>query len=178
MLQFNDTVAAAMIAALASWLSLVISKESKISEFRQKWIDGLRKDMAAFIGETSRYHAYILGLTKEYAPERANELMSRIRLRLNLKEKKHDNLFKAIEEYRTFITESHGVKDVMKCQDNAGEKTDEIALLAADVLKTEWNVVKRGEFVYRGTFFVLLSVILYSAVAYLCHRDLFWRAMQ
>ena len=178
MLHINDSVVAALIAALASWLGLVISKESKISEFRQKWIDDLRQDLAAFIGESGRYHAYMLGLTTDYAPEKVNELTARIRLRLNFEEKKHINLFKSLEEYRTFILQSHGVKDVMKHQDNTGEKVDGITLLAADVLKTEWNVVKRGEFVYRGTFLVLLSVVLYSAVAYLNHRDLFWHSMQ
>jgi hypothetical protein len=178
MIHFNDSVVAALIAALASWLGLVISKESKISEFRQKWIDDLRQDLAAFIGESGRYHAYMLGLTTEYAPEKVNELSARIRLRLNFKEKKHINLFRALEEHRTYILQSRGVKDVMKRQDDAGEKEDGITLLAADVLKTEWNVVKSGEFVYRGTFLVLLSVILYSAIAYLNHRDLFWHYVQ
>jgi hypothetical protein len=178
MLHFKDTVAAALIAALASLLGLVISKESKISEFRQKWIDSLREDIAAFLGETSRYHAHVLGLTKEIAPARLNELIFRINLRLNLKEKNHDHLSKAMDEYRTFILGSNRTMDVMKRQEDAGVKAQDIALLAADVLKTEWNVVKRGEFVYRVTFFVLLSVLLYSAVAYLCHRDLFWGAMQ
>jgi hypothetical protein len=53
----NATVIAAMIAgfvALAgsavTYIGLLISKESKTSEFRQEWIDALRNDIAEQIG--------------------------------------------------------------------------------------------------------------------------------
>lgn len=32
----------AIIAATAGWLGLILTKEQKVSEFRQKWIDALR----------------------------------------------------------------------------------------------------------------------------------------
>ena len=39
---FTGTVIAGLVAALASLLGLVISKETKVSEFRQKWLDSKR----------------------------------------------------------------------------------------------------------------------------------------
>lgn len=43
-------VLATLIAASAAFLASVLSKESKISEFRQARIDHLRNDLADFIG--------------------------------------------------------------------------------------------------------------------------------
>lgn len=40
---------AAIVAALVALLGLIISKEQKVSEFRQQWIDALRADIAATI---------------------------------------------------------------------------------------------------------------------------------
>ena len=54
---FGDATTAAILAAIASFLGLMISKESKISEFRQKWIDELRKDISWVLGEATRIHA-------------------------------------------------------------------------------------------------------------------------
>lgn len=176
MLAFNDTVAAAVIAACASWLGLVISKESKVSEFRQKWIDGLRKDISSLFGEAADYHASILGVAPRSPTKRLNELMFRIRLRLNFKEPEHRNLFAAIVAYRSIIISSYdNANDVVLLQERAGEKADEVSHLAAHVLKTEWNVVKRGEFVYRYTFRGLMLFIAYAILSQVLHRDLWFR---
>jgi hypothetical protein len=40
------TAVTAVIAASAAAYSVVITKDAKISEFRQQWIDGLRDDMS------------------------------------------------------------------------------------------------------------------------------------
>ena len=41
------TMIAAFIAGLVSLLSLIISKEQKVSEFRQAWIDALRAEISS-----------------------------------------------------------------------------------------------------------------------------------
>lgn len=46
-------IAAALIAGLVSLLGLIISKEQKTSEFRQAWIDALRKELSAVIAHTN-----------------------------------------------------------------------------------------------------------------------------
>ena len=83
----------ALIAALVSVLGLIISKESKISEFRQAWIDGLRSDLAKLIGHTAALQAVKLmdvGNNDRLSLSIAhflgvNEMSSKIRLRLNPK---------------------------------------------------------------------------------------------
>ena len=41
-------ITAAIVAGLFSFLNLVLSKEQKVSELRQAWIDGLREDLASY----------------------------------------------------------------------------------------------------------------------------------
>jgi hypothetical protein len=50
----GGAVLAAAIGGAFSFLSLVVAKEQKISEFRQAWIDGLRQDIANFVA--AAYH--------------------------------------------------------------------------------------------------------------------------
>ena len=49
----NVTILAAFISSAAAILGLIISKESKISEFRQKWIDDLRNELADVIAQAA-----------------------------------------------------------------------------------------------------------------------------
>ncbi len=42
-------VTASLIAGLFSFLSLILSKEQKISEFRQNWIDNVQEDLSTYI---------------------------------------------------------------------------------------------------------------------------------
>src|SRR5579872_5084120 len=39
-------ITAALITACFSYLNLIVSKEQKVSEFRQQWIDAFRKELA------------------------------------------------------------------------------------------------------------------------------------
>jgi hypothetical protein len=60
--QAVGAVAAALIAGLISLLGLIISKEQKVSDFRQAWIDALRSDIAAVITHAQSIHgAYLAG---------------------------------------------------------------------------------------------------------------------
>ena len=46
MSEAGGLIVAAIIAGAVAFVSLIISKEQSISEFRQQWIDELRKDVA------------------------------------------------------------------------------------------------------------------------------------
>ena len=95
----------AFIAGIVSFIGLVISKENKISEFRQTWIDELRKDISDYIAYTDKHSFYYKltsqnnikaggsgGLQKEGFDLYLNEyhivhsLYSRIKLRLSPKD--------------------------------------------------------------------------------------------
>ena len=43
------TIAAALISGTIAFLNLIISKEQAVSEFRQRWIDALREEIADFL---------------------------------------------------------------------------------------------------------------------------------
>lgn len=89
-----------------------ISKEQKVSEFRQQWIDALREDIAAAI----RYGHSILRSSRKWeenSPEwesvyredfaGVTEATARIRLRLNPKEKESIALIAAINKHMRAI---------------------------------------------------------------------------
>jgi len=60
--------AAVSAAAIAAWVSRAI----KISEFRQAWINDLRKDIADYIGAAERWFRKYDELNTLTAPERAD----------------------------------------------------------------------------------------------------------
>ncbi|HWG22208.1 MAG TPA: hypothetical protein VG225_16915 [Terracidiphilus sp.] len=166
---FTDAITAAILAAFASLLGLLISKESKISEFRQRWIDELRKDISWVLGEATVIHAGLVGVGPPKSSGEINQRLARIRLRLNLKEKDHRELLKSLADLKDLIIQQQPVQiiDLMAV---------EVAEIAAKVLKREWNVVKKGELVFRATFFLLIAAItgfLYAATVHYFHRTIF-----
>ncbi|MGV3742883.1 MAG: hypothetical protein ACO1NO_11300 [Burkholderiaceae bacterium] len=48
-------VLVALIAAAASLVATTLSKEQKVSEFRQAWIDGLRSELATFLSSARAF---------------------------------------------------------------------------------------------------------------------------
>jgi hypothetical protein len=54
------TTVAAIIAGTIAFLSTILAKEQKTSEFRQNWIDALREDIADFVGESDVFFGYAL----------------------------------------------------------------------------------------------------------------------
>jgi len=166
---FGDATTAAILAAVASFLGLMISKESKISEFRQKWIDELRKDISWVLGEATRIHAQLINAAPKESNSGINQRLARIRLRLNLKEDDHKELLNSLADLKNLIIQQQPVEivDMMALR---------VADIAAKVLKREWNVVKRGELVYKTTFcFSILVIIgfIYTATAHYFNRTIF-----
>jgi len=93
--QAVGAIVAALIAGVVALLGLIISKEAKVSEFRQQWIDALRSGIAAVIRHGhSISTSTLLSIDRD---SRSNNLRedfagmieaaARIRLRLNFREK-------------------------------------------------------------------------------------------
>ncbi len=57
-------ILAAVIAGAFSFLSLVMSKEQKVSEFRQDWINSLREDICKFVSAIVHLSAVYEGIKK------------------------------------------------------------------------------------------------------------------
>lgn len=158
------TLTASLIAAVISFVNLTLTKELKISEFRQKWIDSLREDLSIFFGcartfarATEEKHVFgsdyaeksLFKINEEKISEtryQVSEAYSRIRLRLNLNEEEHKELLRllklAIEKQNDALKNSSTAEQTIKAIETANE-------FAAYVLKNEWNVVKQGELPFR-----------------------------
>ena len=147
------TILAAFIAGSITYLVSVFTKEGKVSDFRQNWIDGLREDTAKFIGIWYYVAADVDLLTEEEVTSREfwrgakdefiqmEVLQAKIELRLNPKE--HSE---AIEQLR-FLATGESIAGLSHLQ-----RVEEIRSFSdkiQKILKSEWTRVKQGEATYR-----------------------------
>ena len=157
-------VVAALIAGAFSFVNLTLNKEQKTSEFRQAWIDGLREDLATFFAgaramarATEEQRTAIargssnstFPMTGEKVSDiryQAAETRYRIQLHLNPKELEHNELLRlmqvAIAAQNGFFKGSGDMASTLTAVDNA-------AAYAPQILKTEWERVKKGELAFR-----------------------------
>jgi hypothetical protein len=155
------SVVAALIAGLISLLGLIISKEQKVSDFRQAWIDALRSEIALVITHANAIHgAAVAGfsssaeLWKIVRPDflGINEAVSKIRLRLNPAE--GVSILACIQELEALLSPGRGIE--YKKLDEVEKK---LVLEAQALLKKEWRRVKDGERVFRLAKMLALAVI-------------------
>lgn len=165
------TVIVAGIAGAISLAVTILAKDQKISEFRQLWIDELRNDVSKLAGILHMLLALTEPVKKkggDYVYDFAmssrdhfvdiNNLLARIRLRLNVNE--HTHMLKLLKE----IDESEGL--------SKKESEAQIQNLVTEtqvILKGEWGRVKRGERsfqVLKWTSAILLVAGIGSAAWY------------
>jgi hypothetical protein len=154
------TVVAAVIAGLISVVTLTLTKEQKISDFRQAWIDGLRQDLSEFFASAramARASEELATFGSQYASmpftmpaaqiagirQAVAVAFYRIKLRLNVEETEHKELLRLLsrvteEQNQQLGAPSFNVNKVLQAVETASE-------YARPVLKAEWNQVKRGE---------------------------------
>jgi hypothetical protein len=156
----SDAIAGSLLIAFVSLLGLIISKEMKVSEFRQAWIDALRDDLSDLISHVS-------AIREEHSSGdlRASELaiykaMARIRLRLNMDGDEEKALAARIYSLGDVLTATHTTSEVQT-------ESEQILSTAQILLKKEWEVVKAGEPVYRRTLLALSITVPFLAVALL-----------
>ena len=169
-------IGAALIAGAVSLLGLVISKEQKVSEFRQAWIDALRSDVASLISHVNAIHgAFQAGFGNkgqiwQHAREDfigANSAVANIRLRLNPSEKQCEEVLGLVTELERELAvgnaPSHKRLDKIE---------HELVASVQVLLKAEWIRVRKGELVYRiaqavAAFAILagIGLLVYAALA-------------
>lgn len=143
---------AALIAGLVSLLGLIISKEQKISEFRQAWIDGLRENVALVITHLEA----IRGAMHAAQPAKAswqdrkdhfvaiNQAITCVRLRVNPDEASSQNLLESLSELENIAQAG----DIATSQ-SVGPAVDKLTVRCNVVMKEEWQRVRDGEKTYR-----------------------------
>lgn len=152
----------AVLAGVVSIVGLVITKENKISEFRQLWINDLRNSLV----KLSKNMFILQCMHAENAPRagitnqsiNVKESISEVYLRINkLNPNKEElKLIDVIEELDYFIG-AYGNKDY-------NDLDKKLIHASASVLKSEWTRVKNGEKKYR--FWTKLFTCMFFAVPF------------
>lgn len=155
-------VLAAAIAGAIAFLASVFTKENKVSEFRQAWIDALRDDISDFVGTfywvsdiAPRKPDDLTEMKEEFV--KLERMQARIELRLNDK-----------KEHKELLRKLHGIVrlETFNIQDSRTRDKALHAFVAESrkILKKEWKRVKRGEITYQITKWVSLAIVLSFAV--------------
>lgn len=158
-------IIAAFIAAVISLLGLLISKENKVSEFRQAWIDFLREETATVITHAHAIHgAYLAKFPSN--PEiwknmredfvRMNEAWAKIKLRLNPDEEPSKAILDALQKHEEIFLEHDKPPDFSKL----GDADHQLLRCTQVVLKEEWEKVKRGERIYRAATWLAAILVI------------------
>jgi len=151
---FGGALAAIAAAIIAGRLSRAV----KISEFRQQWINDLRKDIADYVGASHRWLKKYQEMQRiDYAPQKqqfefeklipiqneAKVILCRIRMRINPRDDNptkmdDDRLLSSLDDLLNLgkIDQDHAEDSWFKLADNAVEQ-------AREILKREWEVAKQ-----------------------------------
>lgn len=167
-------VSAALIAGCFSFLNLVVSKEQKVSEFRQDWIDAFRLELseltaavfhisyhlAAYENDRERKTAVqeqTVASTLRESHETYSRTVTSLLLRINPDER---NTKKA-KMNSEFLAAFQAVRDAFNTADfsKASHLCSDLRQKAAPILKSEWERVKSGERAYRVSKWVAATVL-------------------
>jgi hypothetical protein len=177
------TVVAALITALISFVNLTLSKEQKTSEFRQAWIDGLREDLATFF---SSARALCRTMQEARSPNSNDDdvknfrfgneqigkmrldgadALYRVKLRLNNNESEHKELLRMLVAATTIQNRIN----IEKGSDytEALEAIERASTYSQDILKSEWERVKKGEKSFRQTKNLVMPAIMIISLIFI-----------
>ncbi|MEZ8232410.1 hypothetical protein CWO04_00350 [Vibrio splendidus] len=176
---------AAIVGGFFSLMNLVSSKEQKVSEFRQDWINSLRESISSYIASlyylSTLYKHYVeqhpdkknrFEMTKgvEETYSQVNKMYNDIIFRINENEKKphlkklNDDFLAALEESRDLFNKNEFKEVKVSC--------NKVRSYAKPLLKIEWERVKSGEPAYRYSkyFSVAILVVGVSIFSYTSYK--------
>lgn len=164
-------IVAALITGLVSLVGLVISKERKISELRQAWIDSLRSELASLVSYANAIHGASVAFgevgsaAKAWEMVRAdfvgiNQAAASIRLRLNPDEEQAQAVLDKIVALEKMFLPGKPIDHL-----ELGRVEKELVSEAQILLKHEWSRVKRGEVAYRIAITTAFLIVLGGLVA-------------
>lgn len=181
----SGIILTAVIGASAATIGVVVTKDSKISEFRQQWIDSLREDVAALCSvSVALYYGnvrYSMQDRMEVRPvdtdsltQEANRFGYRVRLRLDPIKPPASDLIEAMD--RLVHLASHAQEPF----DAVNQAVELVLDKTRVVLDDAWRNVRRGEPRFRWTFrfacTALLSSLLWAFVWWLTGNEGLLRA--
>jgi hypothetical protein len=152
----------ATITGLVSLLGLIISKENKISEFRQSWIDALRSELASLVAHLYAIHAGLANIPADdwWAQARddylgANRCFVSVRLRLNPREKSSQTILELLD-----ALEKCFAPGVAPSVDQLAPLEKKLVSESHALLKREWDRVRHGELFFRIARLVSFVVLI------------------
>lgn len=161
-------VGAAFVAALVSVLGLIISKENKVSEFRQAWIDALRTEITTYLTSINmicdalqvNYESQgqkVDALSTHYSSLNSANFM--ISLRLNTDERESREIISSMRNFQELLSNDSDVTP-------ESLRAIEARFLKASksLLKKEWKRVKRGEPTFALAKFAALALVVAIAI--------------
>ena len=169
----NGTILTSVIGASAATIGVVVAKDTKVSEFRQQWIDALREDVAKLCSmSVALFHGNVRWSIRDRLPdtrqvdlealtEQTNNLGYRVRLRLDKTKPHSQELIAALDGLVNLATHAREPFDVINgCVETVLNKTDV-------VLEDAWRSVKRGEPRFRWTFRFAFTTLVLTLVVVL-----------
>lgn len=156
-------IGAAIVAGMISLLTLIISKEQKVSDFRQAWIDSLRSELVNFI--TSINSLFDLNQIEwndedkrhaAFSPvfEDVNTATFSVSLRLNPDEEMAQEVLRYMDEISSLVANA-SLSSELEIR-----RLEGLFLLSSkQLLKIEWQRVKTGESAFRITKGVIVAAI-------------------
>lgn len=171
-------ITVAVIAGSFSFLNLITSKEQKVSEFRQQWIDALRSSMAEYLSAFS----YLSILYKHFSEQSEKD-----KNRFEMAKEVQDTYARVNRSYNDIVFRINPTEDNVEGQSlnkaylDALEKTrqhynqsqykeafcacDAVREAGKPLLKHEWKRVKRGEHSYTKAKRAALAVLVAGLIA-------------
>jgi hypothetical protein len=170
-------IVAAVIAGYVAFFSLIISKEQTVSDFRQRWIDALREDIAAVVSRTAAIQGTSIverdnpELWNRVKPDfvHFNEVVARIKLRLNPDESRK----KEKEPTKAVLKAVDDLDAIFSSAVPPFHELDAIVTILMTnsqlILKENWKRVRSGETVFWITKWLTLALTVLVAVAWVLH---------
>jgi len=158
-------IGAAIVAGLVSLLGLVIGKEQKVSEFRQAWINELRICLVNYLASINAVcDAIRVQKIDGKQPDQSlvvqykllNEASNGIKLRLNKEENTSRKLLKNMKDFEQLASSNSNLTP-----DNIQRLEKDFIKASSNLLKFEWQRVKRGEPVYVWTKSIVTVCIIF-----------------
>ncbi|HSI42113.1 MAG TPA: hypothetical protein VLA00_16335 [Xanthobacteraceae bacterium] len=157
-------VGAAFIAAIVSLIGLIISKEQKVSDFRQAWVDALRVEFVNYLTSINSIADALSVIYTSQAEKVSalsplyrtlNQAHFAINLRLNSSEPHSMRVLTCMKSFSDIALDENKIKATQF-------KSIEVKFITAanDLLKYEWKRVKRGELTFVVTKFVAVMVLV------------------
>ena len=180
------TILTSVIAASAATIGVVVTKDSKISEFRQEWIDALREDVARLCSvSVALFYGNVRYSLQDRLPvklvdtdafaQEANEIGYRIRLRLDKSKPHATELIDAMDGLVHLASHAGEPFDVVN------RAVEQVLDKTHVVLEDAWKNVRRGEprfrWSFRIAFTALISSVLWALIWWLSRHGGSLRAL-